>query len=60
MEEFIRIPVGKAEDITNQKFGRLTALYRIKSNNNRTKWLCHCDCGKDIAVLATSLRTGHT
>lgn len=60
MEEIIQIPVGKAKDITNQKFGRLTALYRVKSNNDRTKWLCRCDCGKEVVVMTTSLTTGHT
>lgn len=35
----------KIKDITGQKFGRLTALYRLHNTKGRTKWLCVCDCG---------------
>lgn len=58
MEDSRKIPVGKAKDLTNQKFGRLTALYRIRSE--RTKWHCICECGKETDVFATSLLSGHT
>lgn len=27
-----RIPVGKAEDLTNKKFGRLVPLYRVEAS----------------------------
>jgi len=36
-----KIPVGKAEDLTNQLFGNLLVLYRVKSNSG-TKWRCQC------------------
>lgn len=36
----------KAVDITNKKFGKLTALYS-KRENNRTYWFCRCDCGNE-------------
>lgn len=36
----------KHKDITGQKFGRLTALYRLHNNHTvRTYWLCICECG---------------
>lgn len=51
-------------DITNQKFGRLTALYRIESDNNEdnshTKWHCKCECGKECDVYVDSLINGNT
>lgn len=33
-KDFDPIPLGKAKDLTNQKFGYLTVLYRIKNSNN--------------------------
>lgn len=35
----------KFKHISGQKFGRLTALYRLHNTKGRTKWLCVCDCG---------------
>lgn len=45
-----------ALDISNQKFGRLTPLYRVSIGRNRRVWLCKCDCGKD-ALVSTNLLT---
>lgn len=53
-----RIPVGKAEDLTNKKFGRLVPLYRVEAP--RTSWLCQCDCGNKIVVNSRALKTGST
>lgn len=41
----------KIKDISGQKFGRLTALYRLHNIEGRTKWLCVCDCGNLKEVL---------
>lgn len=49
------------KDLVNQKFGRLTALYKL--HNNHTKyavWLCVCDCGNLKEVKSDALRTGNT
>lgn len=43
-------------DITNQRFGKLTAL-RFVGNG---KWLCQCDCGKQVEILTNRLITGQT
>lgn len=40
-----QIPIGQAKDLTNQKFGHLTALYRTENNKTQTMWVCQCDCG---------------
>lgn len=39
--------MGKLKDITNQKFGRLTAVHPTgeKDKNGKTLWYCKCDCG---------------
>ena len=46
-------------DLTNQKFGKLTALYPIYSDENKhTKWVCQCDCGNIVSVDMGNLRSG--
>lgn len=50
------------DDLTGQKFGRLTALSFVRSDpeKGRTFWRCLCDCGKETRVNAHSLKTGMT
>ena len=47
-------------DLTNQKFGKLTALYPIYSGdkNKHTKWVCKCDCGNIVSIDMGNLRSG--
>ena len=40
------------EDISNQKFGKLTTIKYI----GESKWLCECDCGNKKEVLASNLK----
>lgn len=47
-----------AEDLTGQKFGNLTVLYRTRNKNGRTCWMCKCDCGNEKAVIAHDLKSG--
>lgn len=53
--------MGKFNDLTGQKFGRLTVIERaedaITKNGNRfTQWLCNCDCGNnDIVIFGSAL-----
>ena len=38
--------MGKAEDLTGQKFGRWTVISQGPSTSGReTRWWCKCDCG---------------
>lgn len=38
----------KIRDLTNQKFGKLTALYRVSSNRRgQSVWNCLCECGTE-------------
>lgn len=46
-------------DITDQRFGRLTALRAVHVNNTRV-WECRCDCGGTSYVAAAYLRCGNT
>jgi len=54
--------MSKLVDLTGQKFGRLTVLYRIKNNYNNchAKWHCQCSCGKEINFNSDKLKSGHT
>lgn len=50
----------KAIDITAQKFGRLTVLYRLRNYHKKgVWWLCVCDCGNLTETQGTMLRSGH-
>lgn len=60
-----RSKLGKShiQDITNQKFGKLTALKRTKKRQNTNlgyDWECVCDCGNHIIVPITYLKSGNT
>ena len=47
-----------AEDLTGQRFGKLVAVRRIRSQNGRTRWECRCDCGNIHIVTAHALKAG--
>lgn len=49
------------KDETGNKYGRLTVLKRVENNKHgTTRWLCKCDCGKEIITNGQSLRNGQT
>ena len=51
----------KAKDETGNTYGILTVLERAGSNKHgKALWKCRCECGKEIIVDGTSLRTGNT
>lgn len=52
--------MSKFKDLTGQKFGRLTALYRLHNITGKTKWLCACDCGNLKEVTLSDLKKGNT
>lgn len=62
--KYEKINIGKAKDLTNQKFGKWTPLYRIKIPNKKgTYWLCQCDCHGENSlkpVDAASLTSGRS
>lgn len=46
-------------DITGQKFNKLTAIKRVGTDKNRRAlWLCKCDCGNNFIAAAIDLRSG--
>ena len=56
--------IGKAlrKDLTNKKFGKLTAIkYANKSNKSGNAiWICKCDCGNFCEIDSNNLTTLHT
>lgn len=52
---------NNVNDITNQKFGKLTVINRTGTSKHRKAiWLCICECGTNVEVTGFSLRRGHT
>ena len=47
-------------DRTNERFGRLTVLYRTYNQPGRNaNWVCKCDCGNYTVVTSGNLTQGH-
>ena len=51
--------MGRLNDLSGQKFGRLTAIKRVGTSKNRQSiWLCKCECGKETASTSSNLTNG--
>lgn len=51
----------KSKNITNKKFGFLTALYPTeKRQQTNIVWHCLCDCGNECDISIMYLENGHT
>lgn len=48
------------KDLTGQKFNHLTVIEYIGQRKGRTMWRCQCDCGNEIEVDSSSLKSGNT
>lgn len=42
-------------DKTGKQYGHLTVLYRTYNLNERTRWVCQCECGNYTVVNGSSL-----
>ena len=52
--------ITKKRDLTNLKFGRITALEETKKRQNRRIiWRCICDCGNEKEILSGELLSGN-
>lgn len=63
MEKPANTSKSRAEDLSGQTFGRLTAIRRVpapEGSDGRVRWLCKCTCGNECVVLAVNLKSGHT
>lgn len=55
--------MGKFQDLTGQKFGRLTVIKRAKdkirtNGKHKVMWECQCECGNIKDIDASSLKSG--
>lgn len=51
--------MSKLKDLTGQKFGKLTTLYRLHNYHREgAYWLCLCDCGNLKVAFGAKLRNG--
>ena len=56
------LPTRVPDDLTGQRFGRLTvlALTEARGSNGGAVWQCQCDCGAQCQVPEGNLRQGRT
>ena len=52
--------MAKFQDLSGQKFNRLTVIRRDESVLNKVSWICKCECGNEISVTTSHLKCGHT
>lgn len=47
-------------DLTGQRYGRLRVKSRVGVRNQKSYFLCACDCGREVELSGNALRTGNT
>lgn len=53
--------MSKIIDLTGQRFDKLIVIQRMGNNKHgHTRWLCKCDCGKEIITVGYYLIGGDT
>lgn len=52
--------MSRVNDLTGQRFGRLTVVRKAESRGSNAWWECKCDCGNTHTVRSTELRSGTT
>lgn len=53
--------MSAVKDITGQRFGRWTVISRAEnSKDNRTQWLCKCECGNVKILKLCDLHNGRS
>jgi hypothetical protein len=55
-EDKVRRRSPNFQDLTGQKFGRLTAIEYVEGPEGKSAWRCRCDCGNEKLVAATLLK----
>jgi hypothetical protein len=49
------------KDLEGQRFGRLIVWeYKGSGKDQKARWVCKCDCGKEVIVHSQSLLRGNT
>lgn len=53
----------KREDLTGRRYGRLTVISyneEVSKQKGRAYWNCKCDCGNEVIVYGSHLKSGNT
>lgn len=50
----------KLLDLTGQRFGRLVVVERAENSGRTTRWLCVCECGRNVVVRQPDIKSGKT
>ena len=50
----------RVKDERGNVYGKLTVLEFAYLEGTGIRWLCSCECGKNVIVRGSSLRNGHT
>lgn len=51
---------NRLQDLTGQRFGRLTVIERADNKGTKTMWLCKCDCGNKVIKEGSNLKNEDT
>lgn len=52
---------SRIENLSGKVFGRLTVIELDESQKkDRTSWICKCNCGNTLSIIAKDLVNGHT
>lgn len=51
--------MGKFEDLTSRRFGRLVVISRAPNRGKIVYWKCRCDCGKLVETQGCALKAAH-
>lgn len=56
-----RMLTKNMDNISNQKFGKLTVLFPVytKTKTRKVYWMCLCDCGQQVVCRSDGLKNGH-
>lgn len=52
--------MGLFQDLTGQRFGRLTVMHRAENRGGRVFWHCLCDCGNEKDIPASTIKDGRS
>ena len=52
------VKLGIKDDLTGQRFERLTVLQPYDQRNRAWRWLCKCDCGKETIGIGAKMKQG--
>lgn len=58
-QQFTPLP-PHVKDISNQRFGRLLVIRFSHIEDREARWICRCDCGREIVAVGSDLRRAHT